>query len=79
MKRTTSTFVERCGLRDYPFHGALRARNAHITVYDVTTWSWVNLVNPTSIPYVVTLVWGQPRPRRAKNEKRLVHTVCACV
>ena len=28
------------------FHGALRARNAHITVYDVTTWSWVNLVNP---------------------------------
>ena len=28
------------------FHGALRALNAHITVYDVTTWSWVNLVNP---------------------------------
>ena len=28
------------------FHGALRARNAHITVYDVTTWSWVNLVHP---------------------------------
>ena len=27
------------------FH-ALCARNAHITVYDVTTWSWVNLVNP---------------------------------
>ena len=27
------------------FHGALRARNVHITVYDVTTWSWVNLVN----------------------------------
>ena len=26
---------------------ALCARNAHITVYDVTTWSWVNLVNPT--------------------------------
>ena len=25
---------------------ALCARNAHITVYDVTTWSWVNLVNP---------------------------------
>ena len=23
---------------------ALCARNAHITVYDVTTWSWVNLV-----------------------------------
>ena len=31
------------------FHGALRGRNAHITVYDVTTWSWagrVNLVHP---------------------------------
>ena len=25
---------------------ALFARNAHITLYDVTTWSWVNLVNP---------------------------------
>ena len=25
---------------------ALCARNAHITLYDVTTWSWVNLVNP---------------------------------
>ena len=25
---------------------ALCARNARITVYDVTTWSWVNLVNP---------------------------------
>ena len=23
------------------FHGALRARNAHITAYDVTTWSWI--------------------------------------
>ena len=28
---------------------ALCARNALITVYDVTTWSWVNLANP---------VWG---------------------
>ena len=28
------------------FHGALRTRNAHITIYDATTWSWVNLVNP---------------------------------
>ena len=25
---------------------ARNARNAHITVNDVTTWSWVNLVNP---------------------------------
>ena len=25
---------------------AVCARNVHITVYDVTTWSWVNLVNP---------------------------------
>ena len=25
---------------------ALCARNAHITLYDVTPWSWVNLVNP---------------------------------
>ena len=25
---------------------ALCARNAQITVYDVTTWSWVNLVHP---------------------------------
>ena len=25
---------------------ALCARNAHITLNDVTTWSWVNLVNP---------------------------------
>jgi len=25
---------------------ALCARNAHITLYDITTWSWVNLVNP---------------------------------
>ena len=24
----------------------LCARNAHITLYDVTTWRWVNLVNP---------------------------------
>ena len=41
----TSTFAERCGLRDYvwiQFHGALRERNAHITVYDVTAWSLVN-------------------------------------
>ena len=30
------------------FHGALRARIAHITTYDVTTWSWVNLVHPRS-------------------------------
>ena len=29
------------------FHGALRTRNAHITVYHVTTWSWVNLVHPS--------------------------------
>ena len=28
------------------FHGALHVRNAHITIYDVTTWSWVNLVHP---------------------------------
>ena len=28
------------------FHGDLRARNVHITVYDVTTWSWVDLVHP---------------------------------
>ena len=28
------------------FHGALREGNAHITVYDVTTWRWVNLVSP---------------------------------
>ena len=32
------------------FHGALRARNAHITVYDITTWSWVNLVHPSLVP-----------------------------
>ena len=32
------------------FHGALHACNVHITVYDVTTWRWVNLVNP--------LYWG---------------------
>ena len=25
---------------------ALCARNAHITLYDITSWSWVNLVNP---------------------------------
>ena len=25
---------------------ALCVRNVHITLYDVTTWSWVNLVNP---------------------------------
>ena len=24
---------------------ALSARNPHITIYDVTTWSWVNPVN----------------------------------
>ena len=28
---------------------ALCARNAHITLYDITTWSWVNLVNPFHI------------------------------
>ena len=27
------------------FHGALLVRNAHITIYDITTRSWVNLVN----------------------------------
>ena len=32
------------------FHGALCARNAHIIVYDATTWSWVNLVNPRAYP-----------------------------
>ena len=29
---------------------ALCTRNAHITLYDVTTWSLVNLVNPISWP-----------------------------
>ena len=29
---------------------ALCACNAHITVYDVTTWSWVNLVHPVTMP-----------------------------
>ena len=28
---------------------ALCARNAHIIVYDVATWSWVNLVHPQTI------------------------------
>ena len=28
---------------------ALCARNAHITLYDVTTWRWVNLVNPGTV------------------------------
>ena len=32
---------------------SLCARNAHITLYDVTTWSWVNLVNP-----LLTRVYG---------------------
>ena len=32
---------------------ALCARNAHITLYDVTTWRWVNLVNPTRCPITV--------------------------
>ena len=31
------------------FHGALRAHNVHITIHDITTWSWVNLVNPDKI------------------------------
>ena len=58
------------------FHGALRARNAHITVYDVTTWSWVNLVNPPGhsidtlglyelpreVQKLIGGVWGHPPP-----------------
>ena len=28
---------------------AFYTRNAHITAFDVTTWSWVSLVNPRSI------------------------------
>ena len=48
-------FAGRCGLRDYMYMSgsssvALCARNARITVYDVTTWSWVNLVNPLYEP-----------------------------
>ena len=46
---------------------ALCARNAHITVYDVTTWSWVNLVNPTlaiaSLVHVASFP-GSPAPER---------------
>ena len=42
-------FAEWCGLRDYMSGSstmALCTRNVHITVYDVTTWSRANLVNP---------------------------------
>ena len=45
------SFAERCGLWDYMSGSssmALCTCNAHITVYDITTWSWVNLVNPNS-------------------------------
>ena len=55
---------------------ALCARNAHITVYDVTTWSWVNLVNPPGhsidtlglyelpreVQKLIGGVWGHPPP-----------------
>ena len=41
---------------------ALCARNAHITVYDVTTWSWVNLVNPAR-----GVRHGAPRHTRFRN------------
>ena len=46
---------ERCGLQvvmcctSGSSSTALCARNAHITLYDVTTWSWVNLVNPSTV------------------------------
>ena len=48
------------------FHGALRARNAHITVYDVTTWSWENpSFAPRPRPFTRNKVSGdlQPIPR----------------
>ena len=39
------------------------AHNAHITVYDVTTWSWVNLVPQihTHLRNAVPPVWGSLR------------------
>ena len=54
---------------------ALCARNAHITICDVTTWSWVNLVNPTVTPVAavnLALMEMTAWSRRA----RLVTTLC---
>ena len=53
---------------------ALCARNAHITVYDVTTWSWVNLVHPLKHAgrYIVVENDGGQFPRNCVWTSRVV-------
>ena len=40
------------------FHGTLRACKVHITAYDITTWSWVNSVNPLQQRWTCHLLCG---------------------
>ena len=60
---------ERCDLRvmccmSGSSSTTLCARNAHIKLYDVTAWSWVNLVNPLLLSLIAS--W----------RSRLVQRVC---
>ena len=41
---------------------ALCVQNVQITVYDVTTWSWVNLVNPVA-------------KKKTSSQRRVMHVV----
>ena len=47
---------------------ALCARNAHITVYDVTTWRWVNLVHPSSTTAIVACSTNNRVVRTASDD-----------
>ena len=60
---------------------ALYARNAHITIYEVTTWSWVNLKNPMPsdesayfpTPYVDNQLLCGPKRSYAFNSAGFKH------
>ena len=46
-------------------------RSAHITVYDVTTWSWVNLVNPLGTRSNVQVITSFPKSSQESVEKKI--------
>ena len=53
------------------FHGTLRACNAHIPVHDVTTWSWVNLVNEPHSVFCTDILLAD-KTSRAKRQNDVI-------